>query len=356
MVLCGSPALDIAARYLGIPDLFNYWLCGRAACEFSHATTTQCYDPRGRRWAGPLLQALGIPTHLFGEIVPAATVLGSLLGQVAEETGTPGLPVIAPACHDTGSAVAAVPASNPDFVWISCGTWSIMGIESAEPIIDERSLGYNFTNEGGACDTIRFSKNITGLWLLQECRRMWAAHGEEYSYGDLTTMAERGRPLQSVINPDHDDFLKPGDYPARIAAHCRTSGQPVPADKGALVRCVLESLALKYRYVLECLEEIAGRRLGPVHVIGGGTQNRLLCQLTADATGRQVIAGPVEATATGNLLLQALALGHLGTLADLRAVVRASFDVQAYEPVATGGWDEAYARLKQLMAAEGSAF
>jgi rhamnulokinase len=230
-----------------------------------------------------------------------------------------------------------------------------MGIESPKPIIDERSLGYNFTNEGGACGTIRFSKNITGLWLVQECRRTWAGEGQDLSYADLTALAGRARPLQTVIDPDYDDFLKPGDMPGRIAAHCRRSGQPVPEDKGALVRCILEGLALKYRYVLECLEEMAGRRLGAIHIIGGGTQNRLLCQLTADATGRAVIAGPVEATATGNLLLQALARGDVASLAELRTVVRNSFDVETYEPQSGAGWDEAYAHLKQLMLGDGPA-
>ena len=186
-----------------------------------------------------------------------------------------------------------------------------MGTEPHAPMIDDLSLKYNFTNEGGVCGTFRFCKNITGLWLVQECRRTWAAHGEEFSYADLTEMAARSQPLISIIDTDHPDFLKPGDMATRIAAFCRRTGQPVPEDKGAVVRCILESMALKYRHVLQCLEEIQGRTLGPVHIIGGGTQNRLLCQLTADATGRPVIAGPVEATATGNLLMQALALGHL---------------------------------------------
>ncbi|HEX9117952.1 MAG TPA: rhamnulokinase family protein [Anaerolineae bacterium] len=354
-VLGDSPALASAKTYLGIPDLFNYWLSGRAVCEFSHATTTQCYDPRARGWATSLLASLGIPTGIFPEIVPSASLLGEMLPAVAEETGTPGLAIVAPACHDTGSAVAAVPATDPDFVWISSGTWSIMGIEAQEPIITDRSLRFNFTNEGGARGTIRFSKNITGLWLVQECRRTWASQGQDLSYEALTGLARQARPLQSVIDPDYDDFLKPGDMPARIASHCRRSGQPVPEDKGAMIRCVLEGLALKYRHVLEGLEEMAGRRLGPIHIIGGGTQNRLLCQFTADATGRPVIAGPVEATATGNLLLQAIALGHLASLADLRRVVRNSFAVETYEPGPHSGWDDAYDRFKQLMPADNSA-
>jgi rhamnulokinase len=349
MVLRKSPILQQARTFLGIPDLFNYWLSGRAVCEFSEATTTQAYDPCRGAWAIPLLEALDIPTQIFPEIIPSGTVLGRLLPAVADEVGASQVPVAAPACHDTGSAVAAVPATQPDFVWISCGTWSIMGTESPHPIIDDLSLKYNFTNEGGVCNTFRYCKNITGLWLIQECRRTWAAHGQEFSYAELTDMASRARPLASVVDTDHSDFLKPGDMASRIALYCRRTGQPVPEDKGAVVRCVLESLALKYRYVLQCLEEIYDRRLGPIHIIGGGTQNRLLCQLTADATGRPVIAGPVEATATGNLLVQALALGHLGSLADVRSVVRNSFEVLTYEPAAAAGWDEAFARMRGLM-------
>jgi len=264
-----------------------------------------------------------------------------------------GLPVFAPACHDTGCAVAAVPAEGADFAYISSGTWSLMGAELPEPVINEQSLAFDFTNEGGVGGTFRFLKNIAGLWLVQECRRTWARAasltGEEFSYEDLTQMAAQATPLQSVVDPDYPDFLKPGDMPARIRTFCQTTDQPVPRSKGAVIRCVLESLALKYRWVLERIEEILGRRLEPIHIVGGGTQNRLLNQFAADATGRQVITGPIEATATGNIIMQAMALGHLASLEEGRKVVRNAFDVTTYEPVSRTGWDEAYARLFTVM-------
>jgi rhamnulokinase len=350
MVVERSPALDIAETFLTMPDLFNYWLTGRKVCEFSIATTTQCYDPRKGEWAIPLLERLGIPTHIFPEIVPPGTVLGQLLPVVAEEAcpepsrraRVSGLPVIAPACHDTGCAVAAVPAEGADFAYISSGTWSLMGAELPEPIVNEQSLAFDFTNEGGVGGTFRFLKNIAGLWLVQECRRTWAHQGEEFSYDELTQMAAQAVPLQSVIDPDYGEFLKHGDMPARIRAFCRQTGQPVPQSKGAIVRCALESLALKYRWVLERLEEILGRRLEPIHIVGGGTQNRLLNQFAADATGRRVVTGPIEATAVGNVITQMMALGHVGSLEEGRQVVRNSFDVVTYEPSGGSEWDDAY--------------
>jgi len=260
-----------------------------------------------------------------------------------------GVSVIAPACHDTGSAVAAVPAEGLGFAWISSGTWSIMGAELPEPVINEKSLAFNFTNEGGVCRTFRFSRNIMGLWLVQECRRTWARQGEEYSYDDLTHMAAQARPLQSVVDPDDSEFLKPGDMPARIQAYCRATNQPVPQDKGAIIRCALEGVALKYRWVLERVEEMLGRRLEPLHIVGGGTRNQLLSQLTADAIGRRVITGPIEATATGNIVMQAMALGHLASLDEGREVVRNSFEVTTFEPLNRAGWDDAYARLLTIM-------
>ena len=349
MVVRQSPALDIAETFLTMPDLFNYWLTGRKVCEFSNATTTQCYDPRKKGWANPMLERLDIPTHIFPEIVPPGTVLGELLPSVAEEVGTSGLPVIAPACHDTGSAVAAVPAEGSDFAYISSGTWSLMGAEVAEPVINASSLANNFTNEGGVAGTFRFLKNIMGLWLVQECRRTWASQGESLSYDELTQMAAEAEPLRSIVNPDDGDFLKPGDMLARIRAFCERTGQPVPESKGAVVRCALESLALKYRWVLERLEEILARHLEPIHIVGGGTQNRLLNQFAADATGRQVIAGPIEATAAGNVITQAMALGHIASLEEGRRIVRNSFDVATYEPASGAEWEQAYTRLLAMM-------
>ncbi len=352
MVVDRSPALDIAQIFLTMPDLFNYWLTGRKVSEFSIATTTQCYDPRKGDWAMPLLERLDIPAHIFPEIVPPGTVLDQLSPSVAEEVGLRpkgGLPIIAPACHDTGSAVAAVPAEGSDFAWISSGTWSIMGAELPEPVINEQSLAFNFTNEGGVCGTFRFSKNIMGLWLVQECRRTWARQGEEFSYDELTQMAAQADAFQAVIDPDYGDFLKPGDMPDRIRAFCQMTNQPVPQSKGAIIRCTLEGIALKYRWVLERVEEMLGRRLEPLHIVGGGTRNRLLSQFTADAIGRPVVTGPIEATAAGNVVMQALALGHIASLEEGREVVRNSFDVVSYEPSGQPGWDEAYTRLLDLM-------
>jgi len=349
MVVSDSPALDIAQTFLTMPDLFNYWLTGRKVCEFSNATTTQCYDPRKCDWAGPMLERLGIPPRIFPEVVQPGTILENLALSVAEEAGLGSVPVIAPACHDTGSAVAAVPATGPGFAWISSGTWSIMGAEVTQPVINQKSLAFNFTNEGGVRGTFRLSRNIMGLWLVQECRRTWARQGEDYTYDDLTQMAAEAEPLQAVVDPDHDDFLKPGDMPARIQAFCQRTNQPVPQSKAAIVRCALEGIALKYRWVLERVEELLERRLEPLHIVGGGTQNRLLSQLTADAIGRQVIAGPIEATATGNIIMQATALGHLASLEEGRQVVRNSFEVTSYEPLSRAGWDEAYHRLMSII-------
>jgi rhamnulokinase len=354
MVSGDSPLLDVAETFLTIPDLLNYWLTGRAVCEFSNATTTQCYNPRRRGWAVEMLQELGMPTHIFVPIVPPGTDLGPLLPYVAREIGIGlepggGPAVIAPACHDTGSAVAAVPAAGDHFAWISSGTWSVVGAQVSKPVIDEQSLRYNFTNEGGVCDTFRFSRNVMGLWLVQECRRTWAQQGQAYDYGELADMAARAEPFLAVVDPDHGEFFKPGDMPARIVEFCRATGQPLPGSKGAILRCALEGIALKYRWVLERLEEMLGHRLEPLHIVGGGTQNRLLSQFTADATGRQVITGPVEATATGNILMQMMALGHIDSLPTGRQVVRNSFDLATYEPGSRSGWDEAYARLLEMM-------
>jgi rhamnulokinase len=349
MAVNQSPLLDAAEIFLTIPDLFNYWLSGEKACEFSNATTTQCYDPRQGNWSEPLLSAMSIPYHIFPHIIPPGTILGQLLPSLAEETGAGSVSVIAPACHDTGSAVVAIPAAGHNFAWLSSGTWSILGTECSEPVINPSSLKFNFTNEGGVNGTFRFSKNIAGLWLMQECRRTWAMQGEQHSYDELTQMAIEAAPFVSLIDPDHEDFAKPGDMPARIRAYCKHTGQPAPQTKGAIVRCVLESLAFKYRLVFERLEKMVGSRLEPLHIVGGGTKNRLLSQFTADATGRQVIAGPVEATATGNILMQAIALKHVNSLAEGRQIVKNSFTLETYAPQDHSRWDDVYPRFTGMI-------
>ncbi len=345
MVVADAPALDHAETLLMIPDLLNYWLTGTIGCEFSNATTTQCYDPRVQDWATPLLDAMNIPRGIFPHVVPPGTILGPLSPEVVDGAVQGAVTVVAPACHDTGSAVAAVPACNRDFAWISSGTWSIMGAELRAPVITPASLAYNFTNEGGVDGTFRFSKNIAGLWLVQECRRAWAREGEELSYDELTRRAAEAQPFCAVIDVDDPEFGKPGDMPPRIRAYCERAGERPPSSKGEFIRCALEGIALKYRYVLERMEEMTGRRLEPIHIVGGGARNRLLSQFTADATGRHVVAGPAEATAIGNMMVQALALGYISSLADARAIIARSCATETFSPGERGPWDAAYGRL-----------
>jgi rhamnulokinase len=343
-----APALEAAQTFLTMPDLFNFWLSGRKVCEFTNATTTQMYDQRAKDWARAMLSRLGLPTHIFPEVIPPGTVLGPLLPSVAEELGSAPVPVLAPACHDTGSAVVAVPTQARHSAYISSGTWSLVGVEAEAPVITPQSLAHNFTNEGGVAGAVRLLKNVMGLWLLQECRRMWAQAGHDYSYAQLAHLAESAAPFRSLVDPDHVEFLPPGDMPARLRDFCVRTGQPAPDSHAAFVRCIFESLALKYRWVIEKLEALRGHPLEVIHVVGGGSQNALLCQLTADATGRPVIAGPAEATALGNALVQMMALGHLASLAEARQVVQDSFAMVTYAPRALAAWDEAYLRLTHL--------
>ncbi len=354
MVVNEVEALRCAKTFLTMPDLFNYWLTGQKSCEFSIATTTQCFDPRKGTWAYPLLEKMGIPTSIFPNIVAPGSILGPLHPALAEELGLSGVNIIAPACHDTGSAVAAVPADSEDYVWISSGTWSIMGIVAPDPIITADSLACNFTNEGGAIaqgqkNTYRYSKNTMGLWLVQECRRTWRTQGNDYSYATLTEMASQAESLTALVNPDHNDFLKPGDMPSRIQAFCKRTAQKVPRTPGEIVRCALESTALNYRLVLNRLEASVGKRFETIHIIGGGTQNRLLNQLAADATGRKVITGPIEATAIGNILLQALAQKDISSVEELRSIVKNSFETHEYQPRPSTQWETAYKAFTQLV-------
>jgi rhamnulokinase len=272
-------------------------------------------------------------------------VLGPLRPSVASETGAMPVPVIAPATHDTGSAIAAVPASGDSWAYISSGTWSLMGVELPGPLISEKVQQYNFTNEGGVAGTIRFLKNIMGLWIVQECRRAWERAGKTYSYEELARLAGEAPPFVSVVNPDDSSFILPANMPQALADYCRKTGQPAPTEPGPVIRCALESLALRYRWVLERLEELTGKRLNAVHVVGGGCQNTFLNQLTADCCNRPVLAGPIEATAIGNVLVQAMGLGLLKSLADAREVVRRSFEVTTFEPRQAERWEEPYRRF-----------
>ncbi len=346
--LAGSPILDAAQTLLMMPDLLNFFLTGRKACEFTNATTTQFYDPVHGRWATALLDKLALPSHILGEIVEPGTPFGELLPAVREEAGLGAVRVVTPATHDTGSAVASIPTSAADYAYISSGTWSLMGAELRAPRIDAAALAHNFTNEGGVGHTFRFLKNIMGLWLVQESRRNWQREGRTWSYAELTALAAGAPAFAAVIYPDAEVFMPPGDMPGRIRQFCRQTGQPEPETEGTLVRVVLESLALRYREVLQSLEQILGRRMRCIHVVGGGSQNELLCQFTADATQVPVIAGPLEATAIGNLMVQALALGEVSSVEQARDVVRNSFQPKTFEPRHSDRWDEAYQRFLAL--------
>ncbi|MDO8589029.1 MAG: rhamnulokinase family protein [Armatimonadota bacterium] len=348
MALSKSPLLEVADTLLFTPDLFNYWFTGEKLSEYTISTTSQFYDPREDDWSRPLLQQLGIPTCFLPNVVRPGHVIAPLRQSFAEEVGLPQIPVIAPAAHDTGCAVAAVPATGKDHAYLSCGTWALIGVELEKPLISEKALELNFTNEGGVFDTIRFLKNMAGLWLVQECRRHWAREREELSYSELTEMASASEPFAYLVDPDDPVFLSPGDMPARIIEFCRNIGAGEPQTKAEIIRCALDSIALKYRNVLSSLEALLGKRLEPIHIVGGGTQNRLLCQLTADVTGRTVVAGPVEATAIGNILMQAIARGEIGSLAEGREIVRNSFPMVTYEPSPDSRMEDAWARFRRI--------
>jgi rhamnulokinase len=347
-----SPLLDVAETMLFMPDLFHYWLMGIKVNEYTDASTSQMLDPAERTWATGLIRAFGLPERILGSLVQPGTVLGPLRTSVARATGLPPVPVIAPATHDTAAAVAAVPAQDPSWAYISSGTWSLMGVEIPAPLVNDKTLSFNFTNEGGIAGTIRLLKNIMGLWLVQECRRTWERAGKTYSYEDLMRLAEAALPFVSIIDPDDASFILPPSMPAAIADFCKRTGQPSLTEPGPVIRCALESLALRYRWVLERLEELTGRRIATIHIVGGGSQNTVLCQLTADACNRPVIAGPVEATAIGNVLVQALGLGLIGALGDARAIVRDSFDVKTYTPHEPDKWQEPYQRFLSLLSAQ----
>jgi rhamnulokinase len=340
-----SPLLDCAETLLFMPDLFNFLFTGVAKSEFSIATTSQMYDPRKKQWASEMLARLGLPTKILPQIIPSGTVLGEIRADVAEECAAPRIPVIAPGCHDTASAVAAVPARDENSCYISSGTWSLMGVEIDQPLINEKTLKYNYTNEGGVTGNFRLLKNIMGLWLVQECRRQFAAEGNALDYAQLTKLAEQAKPHLAVVDPDHQPFLSPGRMPEKIREFCKKTSQPEPKSPGEFVRVCLESLALSYRRTLQGLEDILGRRIATIHIVGGGSRNELLNQMTADACGRTVIAGPVEATAIGNILVQAIGIGLIKSLTDAREVVRNSFEVKRYEPKETQIWDKAASKL-----------
>ncbi|MEN6459451.1 MAG: rhamnulokinase family protein [Thermoguttaceae bacterium] len=355
MKLGNSPLLDAAESLLLMPDLFHWLLSGVKCNEMTDSSTSQFYNPVTGTWATELLDKLGLPKQLLGKIVQPGTTLGALRPSVAAESGLQGTKVVLPGTHDTASAVMAVPAASrpgvqPDWCYVSLGTWALMGIELPRPLVNDAVMKLNFTNEGGVGGTTRLLKNIGGLWLVQECRRVWNQAGANLDWEALNKLSAAAPALKSLVDPDAPEFLAPGDMPEAIRAFCRRTGQPAPEDRGAVIRCALESIALKFRHVFKMCEELNGGRLETIHVVGGGTKNRQLCQAAADACGRRVVAGPVEATAIGNLMMQAVAAGDVASIAEAREVIRRSFPVEEYEPKNTPAWDEAYSRFLKILA------
>jgi len=350
LAMRGSPLLEAAETMLLIPDLMNYWLTGERACEYTNASTTQLLDLETGGWSTDLFVRMDLPSGVLARIVPPGTELGPLLPDVAEEVGA-GPPVFAVASHDTASAVVAVPAEGEDFAYISSGTWSLVGVETQKPVVTPGAMEANYTNESGFGDRTRFLKNVMGLWILQECRRQWAREVHEYSYEELARLAEEA-PSGPLVDPDHPAFLAPGDMASRMRSFCEETGQTPPDEPAAVARCVFESLALKYRYAIEQGESLAGRTARIINVVGGGSQNALLCQLTADASGLPVVAGPVEATAVGNVMVQAFAQGRVGSLDEIREAVRRSVEVREYEPQGEEDrWQEAFEKLRGVIGA-----
>ncbi|SDR17739.1 rhamnulokinase [Thermostaphylospora chromogena] len=335
--------LDGAETLLMIPDLITYWLTGSIGAEATNASTTGLYDVRARTWAEPLMDRLGIPRRIFPELRDPGTPAGTLRDGIARELGLGPVPVTAVASHDTASAVAAVPAETDRFAYISSGTWSLVGVELPAPVLTEAGRLANFTNEGGVDGTVRYLRNVMGLWILQECLRVWG----NPDLGELLAAAEQAPPFQAVVDPDDPSFLPPGDMPARIAAYCERTGQRPPQDRPSVVRCVLESLALAYRRTVRDAVRLSGHEVEVIHVVGGGVRNRLLCQLTADACELPVLAGPVEAAALGNALIQARAHGEVGSLAELRELVRRAEPLAVYRPAGDGrAWEAAETRIR----------
>ena len=342
-----TPKLLDAAKYLlTIPDLFHYWLTGNAVCEFTNATTTQMVDPVKRTWAAGLMQRLELPVRLPAPIVEPGSIIGTLLPEIAQHSSLAGTTIIAPASHDTGSAVAAISARDGT-AFISSGTWSLVGTELDSPVVTPDALLLNFTNEGGVNGTTRLLKNVMGLWMLQGCRKSWTAQGLSYDYGELIDLATGEASFRHLVDPDDASFLRPRDMLAAIDRFCSRTQQLVPQGPAAYVRAVLESLAFKYRLVLRNLEHVSGKHIEQIRIIGGGSKNRLLNQLTADATGRRVLAGPAEAAALGNVAIQILATGGASSLQEVRDIVDRSFPTEAFAPLETDKWDRHAKRFEQ---------
>ncbi|HEY5141144.1 MAG TPA: rhamnulokinase family protein [Methylococcales bacterium] len=334
-----------AHKLLFMADLISFHLCGKEYAEYTLASTSQLMDMHTGKWSKAIFDKLSLPMHIMPEVVQAGTVVGKLTDAVAKEIGADGIPVIAVGSHDTADAVAAVPASGGKWAYLSSGTWSLMGVETPKAVINDKSFGYEFTNEGGVCGTIRLLKNIIGLWLLQECRRQWQREGAELSYDQIADAAVKAKPFAAFIDVDHTEFYSPGDMPAKINGYLKSTGQNVISDKGQMARVILESLAIKYRRVMEMLEDTIGYKIETLHIVGGGIKNELLCQFTADAINKKVIAGPAEATALGNIMMQAVATGQIKTVEQGRTLVAGSVELKTYMPQDVNAWEEHYKKV-----------
>jgi rhamnulokinase len=347
MRLANSEILAKTKKLIFMADLFSYFLCGKAFGEYSLASTSQLMDMKTGRWSKEIFGKLSLPMNIMPDVVMPGTVVGKLTEPIAKELGCEQIPVIAIGSHDTASAVAAVPAEGNDWAYLSSGTWSLMGVEVPKAIVNDKTFECEFTNEGGVENTIRLLKNIMGLWLVQECKRQWQREGIDLSYSQLTELAQKAKPFVANIDVDYSEFLAPGDMPKRINDYLVGTGQKKIEDKGQMVRAILEALAFKYRWVLEKIEDITGKKIDRLHIVGGGIQNELLNQFAANATGKKIIAGPIEATATGNILMQAKATGQIKSLADARKIVRNSFDLKEYQPKDTSTWQQRYEIIRR---------
>ena len=354
-VECGRAEVGQSSVFLPVADYFNHFLGGRPACEVSLGSTTQFYDPEKRVWAEDLVKEVGIPTSLLPELVASGSVLGKISSKTLEVTGLPAnCQVVASCSHDTGASVAAVPAEGKGWAYLSSGTWSLVGVESTQPWLTPACAKDELTNEVGLGHTIRLLKNIAGLWLVQECRNDFAKQGREMDYSTITRLASEATPLVTLIDPFLSSWNAPGEMARRIAEYAKTTGQPVPSSDGAMVRACLESLAFAYRESLESIEKVTGEKIKTLHIVGGGSQNKLLNQMAADATGRTVVTGPIEGTAIGNLLIQAYGLGRLKSHQEIRQVVRTSFPIETFQPQSNPSWEEAWKRFQTLRKKQGT--
>lgn len=346
MRLDGLAVLSKAKKLIFMADLVGYYLCGRQYAEYTLASTSQLMDMKTGKWSEEIFDKLGLVMDIMPEVVLPGATVGTLRPELCEEFGCGAIDIVAAGSHDTASAVAAVPASQEKWAYLSSGTWSLMGVEVADPIINDKSYENSFTNEGGTYNTIRFLKNIMGLWLLQECRRQWQREGVDLSYAELATMAANAKPFAGSIDLDHGEFLSPGDMPAKINAYLESTGCDAIDDKGQMARVILESLAVRYRSVMEAIEDMTGASIDVLHIVGGGIKNELLCQFTANATGKKVVTGPVEATASGNILIQAIAAGQIDSIKAAREIVAKSFELKEYLPENCDVWQQQITKLK----------